>query len=268
VDSGSSHSSSQAERQFAGRAPFESTSYLNGVALSSSDVGVQARILHELGYALSSESTILDFGCGDGQAVRQLRDAGLTAFGVDIHLTDERPFLRLIREEQPYRIPFPDGTFDVVWSNQVLEHVQNHEVALSEIWRVLKPGGVSLHVFPPRYRVIEPHTNVPLAGVLRDRVWLLFWASLGVRNVFQTGMSAGAVAEHNYKYLRAGTRYLTTKELQRVVVSRFGDITFAEKYFIKHSTGRSRYLYALVQMVPSISMLFSATHQRVVFFKK
>lgn len=39
------------------------------------------------------------------------------------------------------RIPFEDATFDVVFSNQSLEHVHDCDLAIGEIARVLKPGG-------------------------------------------------------------------------------------------------------------------------------
>jgi SAM-dependent methyltransferase len=39
------------------------------------------------------------------------------------------------------RIPYPDETFDMVIGNHILEHVDNAEVALREMHRVLKPGG-------------------------------------------------------------------------------------------------------------------------------
>jgi ubiquinone/menaquinone biosynthesis C-methylase UbiE len=37
--------------------------------------------------------------------------------------------------------PFPDSQFDVVISVNALDHVQNFETAISEIYRVLKPNG-------------------------------------------------------------------------------------------------------------------------------
>lgn len=43
--------------------------------------------------------------------------------------------------EAPPHIPFPDGMFDLVYSDYVLEHVEHPEGFLKEVFRVLKPGG-------------------------------------------------------------------------------------------------------------------------------
>ena len=39
------------------------------------------------------------------------------------------------------RLPFPDDTFDRIIASEVLEHVPDDQVALDELFRVLKPGG-------------------------------------------------------------------------------------------------------------------------------
>ena len=41
----------------------------------------------------------------------------------------------------PRRLPFPDATFDVVITSEVLEHIQDDVTAIAEMVRVLKPGG-------------------------------------------------------------------------------------------------------------------------------
>jgi SAM-dependent methyltransferase len=46
------------------------------------------------------------------------------------------------------RLPFPDAAFDAVFSSNVLEHVQDLDALLGEIQRVLRPGGLSLHLMP------------------------------------------------------------------------------------------------------------------------
>ena len=45
-------------------------------------------------------------------------------------------------------IPYPDGYFDVIYSKSVVEHFYYPESVVSEIFRVLRPGGVSLTLTP------------------------------------------------------------------------------------------------------------------------
>jgi len=51
-------------------------------------------------------------------------------------------------------LSFPDGMFDLVITQDVLEHVDNPEKAFSEIFRVLKPGGY--HIFTIPYHENKP----------------------------------------------------------------------------------------------------------------
>lgn len=46
------------------------------------------------------------------------------------------------------RLPFPDGTYDFVFASHVLEHIRDDAQVLSEISRVLKPGGVAVLPVP------------------------------------------------------------------------------------------------------------------------
>jgi SAM-dependent methyltransferase len=232
------------------------------------DIELQMRIIKELGYSIGPNSKILDFGCGNGARVYDFRKMGFDAFGVDIKLDEEDEFLRVIPANNGYRIPFNDETFDYVYSNQVFEHVRDHKTALSEIRRVLKPRGFSLHFFPPKFRPIECHTGVPLGGMIQEYSWLLLWAFLGVRIIFQKGMKFTDVAERNSTYLRRNTCYLTKNDIRLVILTCFNNVTFAEKYFIKHSYGRARYIYPFVNVFPLVASLFSTFHQRVVFFSK
>jgi len=47
-------------------------------------------------------------------------------------------------------IPFPDNSVDLIWSQHVMEHLTNHEaeMAIREMYRVLKVGGVMVHTTP------------------------------------------------------------------------------------------------------------------------
>jgi SAM-dependent methyltransferase len=234
----------------------------------SKDIQLHRAILAELGYNLTENSTVLDFGCGEGRTVFQYRSAGFNAFGVDTKLEDETEFIRLIPTKEIYKIPFDNDFFDFVISEQVFEHVQNLPAVLSEIYRILKPGGFSLNIFPPKYSLIERHTFIPLAGTLQRYPWLLLWAFLGVRNSYQKGLPFTKVAARNYDYLQNKTLYLSKKEISDAIQLHFKTVKFAEKWFIKHSYGRSRMIYPLAKLLPFIPPLFSFAHQRVIFFRK
>jgi SAM-dependent methyltransferase len=103
-------------------------------------------------------------------------------------------------------LPYENNTFDLVLSAQVLEYVKDQVAMLKELRRIMKPGGVSMHIFPARYSFIEPYIYVPLGGVLAHRWWYFFWAKLGIQNEFQTGLDAGEVTHFNLFYFCRGSQ--------------------------------------------------------------
>ena len=238
-------------------------------------------MLAGLGVELKAGAAVLDFGCGAGRRVYQYRKAGYRAFGVDFAddwSAVERwctadglavPGESLCRalESGPYRIPFPNASFDFVFSEQVFEHVQNYDEAIAEIRRVLKPDGCTLHDFPARWRPIEAHVHVPFAGVWRSRWYLGLWARLGVRNEFQAGLPPDDVTQRNAAYLSTQTMYLSKREIARHFERYFRTVRFAESLFIRYSWGRLRRLSRIAQMVPGVDRAVSTFHTRVVFCK-
>ncbi|MBC8000029.1 MAG: class I SAM-dependent methyltransferase [Leptolyngbya sp.] len=57
-------------------------------------------------------------------------------------------------------LPFPDNTFDIVYSLDVLEHVKDVEGCLAEAYRVVKPGGIIKMAVPNYNGLREQHYNV------------------------------------------------------------------------------------------------------------
>ncbi|WP_330180946.1 class I SAM-dependent methyltransferase [Nocardia sp. NBC_01503] len=91
---------------------------------------------------------ILDAGCGSGPLFAELRDRGATVTGIDasagmLELARGRlgteADLRIADLADP--LPFPDNTFDDVAASLVLHYLRDWKPTLTEVRRVLRPGG-------------------------------------------------------------------------------------------------------------------------------
>lgn len=115
---------------------------------------------------------IIDVGCGRGDTVAWLCAQGWDAYGIDIspkYIQLGREYLarqgadpaRLQLLNGDFTYPFPDNMFDVVLSDQVIEHVADLESFASEVARISAPGASGLHIFPARWHPIEAHLRSP-----------------------------------------------------------------------------------------------------------
>lgn len=223
-------------------------------------------IVRQRGSDLLPGAEVLDFGCGSGVLFQAFRAAGFSTRGVDF--ADRlNPSLEGVYavEERPYRLPFPDAQFDLVYSVAVFEHVADYRAALLEIRRVLKPDGVAVHVFPPRWRIIEPHVRVPLATWFRPAWWIRLWARAGVRKGNQRGRPWRRVAEENAEYLRHSTRYLTRGRIAREFRAVFPSTAFVEREYLHAGGGRGGRLKRFLVRLPLFARAFSAFRMRCVF---
>lgn len=228
----------------------------------------QLGIANDLGWELPPGAVIVDLGCGDGELVHEFRTSGYEAYGCDYRFKPGPHLEELARAgairtiADPYRLPFDDESVDLALSDQVFEHVSDYPTTLAEIRRVLKPQGLSLHIFPSRYSLLEPHVGVPGATILRGRYWLLLWAIVGIRSSDQHGMSPSDVAAGNHKYLNERTFYIGRRDIQRYAGDVFPYVRFCERQFLKHSA-RGRVAYALSRALPFIPALYSGLRSRV-----
>lgn len=94
---------------------------------------------------------ILDLGCGPGNTLRRLKPAG-RVYGFDYSL-DALAFARSRGVQHVFSgeltaLPVASAAFDCVLALDVLEHVEDDQAALTEVARVLRPGGVFLFTVP------------------------------------------------------------------------------------------------------------------------
>ena len=93
-------------------------------------------LLSEVARYIRSGACLLDLGCGPRDQAIPVRYLGYRYVGIDY----SDPAADILGDA--HAIPFISGIFDCVLSYAVLEHVHNPFVAIREIERVLKPGGI------------------------------------------------------------------------------------------------------------------------------
>ncbi|MBI4436387.1 MAG: methyltransferase domain-containing protein [Candidatus Omnitrophica bacterium] len=109
--------------------------------------------------------SVLEVGCGSGAFTKYLCEFGLRVIGVD--LTEK--LLRIGRERTQGTfttgdvecLPFKDNQFDIVVAINLLHHMPQMDQMVSEVFRVLKPGGV--------FYALDPNQRHPAMRFYRDR---------------------------------------------------------------------------------------------------
>ena len=121
------------------------------------------------------EISVLDLGCGDGLLLSLLKEKGIIGKGLDISEEGaEKAKMKgfdVSVSDFSSRLPFPDNSFDIVISLDVLEHLYNPKNLLTEASRVSK-GSVIISVpnfnsLPARLQVLfgaAPENNRPNKG--------------------------------------------------------------------------------------------------------
>lgn len=102
-------------------------------------------IIQEIG----KNKTVLDIGCGAGILTNALSKEGHKVYGIDLspsslevakkHDTTKKVSYQVANG---YSLPYPEKAFDVVCAMDVLEHVEEPNLLISEASRVLRPGGL------------------------------------------------------------------------------------------------------------------------------
>lgn len=193
----------------------------------------------------------LDVGCGDGallahvlrQSPRLLAGRAVPElFGFDVvdhgvqaqgfiertvtaleHSAPDVPWrhrISAIRQADAW--PYEDATFDFVVSNQVLEHVADHDRFFAELARVLKPGGFSAHLFPLKHYVYEGHLLLPWVHRIGDfellRWYISALSAVGLGKFPEhrrtTGVSRAEFSERHADYMLHFTHYRSAHDFK------------------------------------------------------
>ena len=124
-------------------------------------------------------AVVFDNGCGLGTYLKRFSDYSPTCFGLEIEherAVQAIPTGNGIVQAAGEQLPFANNSFDFVFSNEVIEHVQSDVEAMQEMVRVVKPNGRILIFCPNRWYPVEQHGiywrgqykfgNIPLVNYL------------------------------------------------------------------------------------------------------
>ncbi|MCB0208781.1 MAG: class I SAM-dependent methyltransferase [Anaerolineae bacterium] len=128
----------------------------------------------------------LDFGCGNGaSAINLAQKYPLDVTGIDVDADQIRlahasrrllPNVRFLAVDGTY-LPFGDAKFDIVYTNKVTHHIANWYEAVTEMARVVKPGGHLIYA-----DLIVPNWLADIGQQVMKQTG--FPTSDGLRNIF------------------------------------------------------------------------------------
>ena len=139
---------------------------------------IQSEHFHRYLFALRycEDKEVLDVASGEGYGSALLGQVARSVIGVDVdmasvdfanaHYLNERVSFR---RGDAIALPIADASVDVVVSFETIEHLSDHEIFLTEVRRVLRPGGAMLHV-----DVATQVTRLPLADQVMNH-WQVDW---------------------------------------------------------------------------------------------
>ena len=109
--------------------------------------------------SLGRADRALDLGCGDGRLTAEIDAGEVVAADVSaeaLRRAEERLGAPGVKLEADAPLPFGDNEFDLVLCAETLEHVRDVQLMLSEIRRVLRPGGRLGVTTPANHALIRP----------------------------------------------------------------------------------------------------------------
>ncbi len=147
---------------------------------------------------------VLDVGCGVGMYTATFRRETPHVFGVEIErerAMDARERAAAVVQAPAERLPFPNAVFDVVFSHEVLEHVDDDQACVVEMVRATRAGGRIVVFVPNRLYPFETHGVFWQKEYHFGNIPFVNWLPTPVRN---------RLAPHVRAYTARGLRSLFT----------------------------------------------------------
>jgi SAM-dependent methyltransferase len=222
---------------------------------------------------------VLDYGCGSGEIVALLREAGVDCVGCDVFYEGSQAaatpaaqallqagFVQYIDPAGP--LPYPPASFDLILANMVFEHVEDLERVLDNLRQVLKPTGHLLAHFPTREVIREGHIGIPFAhrfprGSRMRHAYTRTLRALGLGYFKEKADGASAWADLALGWMDQYCHYRPMSEVRRSFEGRFA-VSFNEMMYMRFRAGGRSWLRGLLG-VPGLGPLYCVAFRRLGF---
>lgn len=163
------------------------------------------------------DSLCVDIGCGSGGITYHLSPYFKNIIGIDpepwqlwIEYKKKAKNIFYI-ENKTEKLSILDSSVDYVVCNQVYEHVSNPEILITQIYRILKPGGLCYFSGPNILSPIEQHVMLPFVHWLPRRIGCYISKTIRPNSIFD------ANATHYWKILRWLRNFFVTNAVPYII---------------------------------------------------
>jgi len=221
--------------------------------LKSINIDEQINIItNEFPDGLPNPFRVLDIGCGGGSLIFSLHTAlkkkypkkTIEVFGFDVfeHSGGRKEYLnsiinnlkstdknvdwknRVFVISENDKLPFNNGFFDCLLSNQVVEHIKNHDLFFSENRRVLKNNGIGIHIYSSKENWRDGHLKLFFVHKFLDfdiiKSYIRFLSRIGIgkykgkykKEKIKEGFTLEDYVKYQAEYMVYQVNYISMKE--------------------------------------------------------